>query len=114
MCWNFSAKLSDKKAFDQNAEIWGQNWESIKALKDQCTMSIEQNVEILVQSIKSIKMMQFQGKKVEIYQNLEIWGLNWTLIKVMKFQCKVSNWPKCWNLSAKCQIDKNVAILVKK
>ena len=51
---------------------------------------------------------------VWIDQNIEIWGqYSWELIKVFKFQCKMSNWTKCWNLSAKYQINQNDAIWLK-
>ena len=64
--------------------------------------------------------------KYQVDQNAEIWvkredwskcqNLCWRgeSIKRFKFEDKVGNQSKCWNLSANGQIDQNVKILVKR
>ena len=73
-------------------------------------LRINQNVEIWVQNVKSIKMLKFEWKG-EIDQNVQIW-VNGGIMKTLKFEDKVGNQSKCWNLSANCQIDQNVEIWV--
>ena len=36
------------------------------------------------------------------------------MIRILKFEDNVKNQSKCWNLSAKCQVDQNVEILSEK
>ena len=75
-------------------------------------LRIDQNVIIWVQYVKSIKMLKFEWKgKIDQYVKFE-WkggGINQTL----KFEDKVGNQSKCWNLSTKHQIVQNVVIWVK-
>ena len=50
---------------------------------------------------------------MEIDQNVGIQLKNEELFRILKFEGKVGNRWKCWNLSANCQIDQNVNIWVK-
>ena len=36
------------------------------------------------------------------------------MIRILKFEDNIKNRSKCWNLSAKCQVDQNAEIWVKK
>ena len=51
---------------------------------------------------------------MEIDQIIRIWLKNKELIRILKFEDNVKNRSKCWNLSAKCQVDQNAEIRVKK
>ena len=51
---------------------------------------------------------------MEIDQIIGIWLKNKELIRILKFEDNIKNRSKCWNLSAKCQVDQNAEIWVKK
>ena len=85
---------------DQNVEIWVQNVKSIKMLKFEY-------------KVRSIKMLKFERKTGD-RSNVDILLQKWKLIKILEFDWKLSNlsewdnvgnWSKCWNLSAKCHFD---------
>ena len=82
---------------DQNIEIWGQSWESIKMLKFECKMSSQSNWVKRGDWSKCLNL----NEKAMINQNVE-------------FDCECGNRSKCWNLSAKCQVNQNVEIWVKR
>ena len=101
-CLNLSAKYQ----IDQNAAICVKKFESAKMLKfkdkigtrSKCwnfnaTYQIEQNVAIWV--IKHEMVKKVGG------QNSELIKVNVKSIKMLKYECKISNQSKCWNLSAK-------------
>ena len=69
-------------------------------LKFECKMSSHQNAEIWVKKEDWSKC-----------PNLSERGES---IKTLKFEDKVGNQLKCWNLSANVQIDQNVEIWVKR
>ena len=102
-CWNLSAKCqldiwlkskeSDQKVeilsdiqvgIDQNVEIWLQNVKSIKILK------FEYN------KAGSIKMLKFQRKRGD-WSNVDILLPKWESIKMFEFDWKIRNWSEYWN-----------------
>ena len=105
---------------DQNVEIWGQNiksikmlqfvWKSINRLK---CWNLSAKCQIWSKRYESIKKLKFDRKGRNLY-NIEIWVQNVKLIKILQFVYNVWNQSKCWNLSAKRQIDQNVEIWVQK
>ena len=122
-CWNLSANHQITKMMYCEWKVL----ESIKKLTFGCNkVGIDQNVEIWVQNVKSIKMLKFEQKrwrlvkcwysiaKVEIDQIIGNCLKNKELIRILKFEDNIKNQSKCWNLSAKCQVDQNAEIWVKK
>ena len=83
---------------------------------------INQNVEIWVKRGDWSKCSNLIEKAM-INQYVEIWV--WKSIKILKFECQMSNRSKCWNLSknerlikcwyftAKVEIDQNVGVWLK-
>ena len=58
-CWNLSANHQ----IVQNDVLWVKSLESIKKLTFGCNkVGIDQNVEILMQNVKSIKMLKYEWK----------------------------------------------------
>ena len=118
------------EGINENIEIWRQSWESIKILKYEWKgkLIVNQNAEIWVQMCESIKNCSNLSKKGEIDQMLIFYcksgnqskccslieQINKELIRILKFEDSVGNQSKCWNLSAKCQVDQNVEIWVKR
>ena len=112
----FERKSGDRSNVDIHCKLlefdWKiRNWSEYWNLKT--TLRIDQNVEIWVQNIKSIKMLKFEWKG-KIDQNVKICVKGGESIKRLKFEDKVGNQSKCWNLSANGQIDQNVEIWVKR
>ena len=62
--------------------------------------------------MRSIKCVYFIAK-VGIDQNVKIWLKNKEWFRILKFEDKIGNRSKWWNLSANCQIYQNVNIWVK-
>ena len=93
---------------DQNVEIWVQNVTSIKMLKSECKGDPDWskcwNLSERGESMKNLKT------KSGINQNAENWVLIDKSIKMLKFEWKGNNQSKCWNLSANVGIDQNVEI----
>ena len=61
-------------------------------------LRIDQNIEIWVPNVKSIKMLKFEWKgeidqNVQIWvngginENIKIWRQSWESIKMLKFEC---------------------------
>ena len=88
-------------------------WELIKMLKFECKMSNRSKCWNLSKKDRSIKCW-YSIARVEIDQIIGIWLKNKELIKILKFEDNIKNQSKCWNLSAKCQVDQNAEIWVKK
>ena len=71
--------------------FWVKSGESIKKLTFECNkVGIDQNVEIWVQNVKSIKMLKFERKR-EIDQMLIFY------CKLLEFDWKIRNWSEYWN-----------------
>ena len=99
-------------------------------------LGINQNVEIWVLIVKSIKMSILEWKVGNQSKSWRLSSIRWELIKMLKFECKcqvdqnVEIWVKrgsrlikmsnlsergelkCWNLSEKAIINQNVEIWV--
>ena len=73
------------------------------------SVGIDQNLEIWVPNVKSIKMLKFVQKTGD-WSNVDILLQKWKSIKMLEFDWKIRNWSERWNLSAKCQVDQNVEI----
>ena len=83
-CWNLSANHQ----IVQNDVLCVKSLESIKKLTFGCNkMGIDQNVEILMQNVKSIKMLKYEWK----FDNDQM----------LIFYCQSVNQSKCWNLIEK-------------
>ena len=92
-CWNLSANHQ----IVQNDVLWVKSLESIKKLTFGCNkVGIDQNVEILMQNYKSIKMLKSEWK----------FDINQMLI----FYCQSVNQSKCRNLFENKGIDQNIEI----
>ena len=103
-------KFGCKREIDQIVQIWMPNVKSIKMLKFERKAGDWSNVDILLQKWKSINKF---GIWLEIKELIRM-GQRWKLIKMLKFECKMSLRSKCWNLSEKgIQIDQNAEIWVK-
>ena len=63
----------NKVGIDQNVEIWVQNVNSIKMLKFERKRGDWSKFDIPLQKWKSIKLLEFDWK-IGIDQNIEIWG----------------------------------------
>ena len=115
-------KFEGKTGDWSNVDILLQKWKSIKMLEFdwkirngsehrnlRTKLGIDQNVEIWVQNVKSIKLGEkgrlIKMSKLEWKGNDQlkcwIWRWMWESIKMLKFECKMSSQSKCWNLSEK-------------
>ena len=65
-------------------------------------LGINENVEIWVLIVKSIKMLILEWKVGNQSKSWSLSAIGWKLIKMLKFECKMSNRSKCWNLSTRC------------
>ena len=107
-CWN----LSTNHQIVQNVLFWVKSGESIKKFTFECNkVGIDQNVEIWAKKGRSIKCW-YSFAKVEIYQIIGIWLKNKELIRILKFEDNIKNRSKCWNLSAKCQVDLRETLII--
>ena len=80
--------LSANHQIVQNDVLWVKSLESIKKLTFGCNkVGIDQNVEILMQNVKSIKMMKYEWK--------------FDIDQMLIFYCQSVNQSKCWNLIEK-------------
>ena len=86
----------------QNVVFWVKIGESIIKLTFECNkVGIDQNVEIWVQNVKSIKMLKFERKRGDwsnvdiLLQIIGIWLKNKELIRILKFEDNVKNQSKC-------------------
>ena len=95
-CWNLS-----EKGRSINMSNLSKRGESIKHWNLKTKLGINQNAEIWVLITKSLKMLYFEWKVGNQSKSWHLSAIRW-------------NWSKCWNLSAKCQIDQNVEIWAKK
>ena len=73
-------KFEDKMGIDQNVEIWV------------LIVKIYQNVDIWVKSWKTIKKLMFQCNRVRIDQNIKIEFNTAGSIKMLKFERKRGDW----------------------
>ena len=96
--WNLRTTLR----IDQNVEIWVQNVKSIKMLKFEWKMSSRSICWNLSEKGSLIKMSNLSERrtKLEINQNVEIWVLITKSFKMLYFEWKVGNQSKSWHLSA--------------
>ena len=90
-----------------NRTILVQNVKSIRMLKFGCKGGIHQSTEIKFKFWNQSKCWSLSEKR-GIDQNVKIWEQSGESIILLKCDDKVGNWSKCWNLSAKCQIHQNV------
>ena len=96
----------------QNYVLWVKSGESIKKLTFVCSkVEIDQNVEIWVQNVKTIKMLKFE-RKSGVRSNVDILLQKWKSIKLLEFDWKIRNWSEYWNLRTTLRIDQNVEIWV--
>ena len=70
-------------------------------------VGIAKNVEISRKFVKSIKMLKLDRKG---RNHLKCWNLSakCQIDQAVAISVKVWNCLKCWNMSTKCQIDQNI------
>ena len=128
--WNLGVKggkmLEFKWKVRNQSKCWnlGVKGRLIKLFKFECQMSNRSKCWNLSEKPEIDQMLIFYCKSGNRSTNLELerleikelirMGQRWKLIKMLKFECKMSLQSKCWNLSEKgIQIDQNAEIWVK-